>query len=403
MQHTGIGTTSGTTNANANLNASANADVNVNMNLSVNDSGTFGALPHVKPEPGLIRGDHLSFSQQESESSSVHSSVEITQIRHSFQQQQLPQSSQPTPIKIQNTTRHPQQQQQHTTSSHFQMQMQPFPVQSPVLMAPSISSPQELHQTQQPYTSNLQYIPQNTPTSTVGGETPRDALSMASDLVVRSAASQWQQHSQVHHQQNQQYLPPYQRNIQPLRQEQQQPTLPTPYTPKPPGGPPSSITQPVSLATLAPMLNPSVFVSLRTTDPMSDYTLKMARAKKKYSPYDIPQSHPLESVQEDIKRQQRVMKNRVSAEKSRQRRKDETDDLEQQVQLLEQEYANLSLRCAQVQAEGDVLREQLAHTQQMIRDSPFLSSLLVLVAQVAGAMANETATASAPSIPSSAT
>lgn len=78
----------------------------------------------------------------------------------------------------------------------------------------------------------------------------------------------------------------------------------------------------------------------------------------------------------------RMLRNRESAEKSRQKRKERVDELEAELPSLNTQYANALMDVAKLEAENDALKEELEAMNKIIRESPFLSQLLNTVAQV---------------------
>eukprot|EP01113_Clastostelium_recurvatum_P000979 TRINITY_DN1041_c0_g1_i2.p1 TRINITY_DN1041_c0_g1~~TRINITY_DN1041_c0_g1_i2.p1 ORF type:complete len:360 (-),score=123.01 TRINITY_DN1041_c0_g1_i2:55-1134(-) len=95
----------------------------------------------------------------------------------------------------------------------------------------------------------------------------------------------------------------------------------------------------------------------------------------------VPRLTAAEQV--EVKKQTRLVKNRESANLSRQRRKDKVGDLEVIVQDLEGVNNTLTQKVDTLASESAILRAELNQLLGVIRDSPALSQLLVNISSIA--------------------
>jgi len=84
----------------------------------------------------------------------------------------------------------------------------------------------------------------------------------------------------------------------------------------------------------------------------------------------------------EMKRQRRLIKNRESAQQSRQRKKGRVDELEHVVEELNGVNKSLNEKLNNLEAESTILRAEVAQLVGVIRESPMLSGLLRNVASI---------------------
>eukprot|EP01112_Ceratiomyxa_fruticulosa_P007576 TRINITY_DN1970_c1_g1_i2.p1 TRINITY_DN1970_c1_g1~~TRINITY_DN1970_c1_g1_i2.p1 ORF type:complete len:351 (+),score=89.63 TRINITY_DN1970_c1_g1_i2:177-1229(+) len=79
----------------------------------------------------------------------------------------------------------------------------------------------------------------------------------------------------------------------------------------------------------------------------------------------------------EIKRQKRLIKNRESAQLSRQRKRDRVDELEAIIKDLDTVHTKLDSEVKQLEGDHIILKAELNQLMSVIRDSPQLSSLML--------------------------
>lgn len=108
-----------------------------------------------------------------------------------------------------------------------------------------------------------------------------------------------------------------------------------------------------------------------SSDDLEDYVSKILAVR------------PLSQEEEkDIKRQRRLIKNRESAQMSRERKKHMVDDMRDKVSALQNENSRLATRVTELNAENKTLKEEVLQLQSVINKSSFLTQLLKNVTSI---------------------